>query len=249
MARDEQKKQVGFFGWIRRIVMLLALAAIAAGGWWFYQGRQEVEILKQIVSRLTAEQRVAEVAVQDIAEDDQGRVEKIRLKIVEIVSGNQPLEPIYCNFSVNDVVHFEALVIRLNDELIMEGKGKSIHIFRRAFALDDDGSKYESCVINRPREIPGGYKLDSTDPKALEIERLYWSKFWEYALDEKKRKSAGVKTAQIEAPATRFVKDKYYRIYLEHDGGLRIEAKPVPEVLKGEREKIETPDQPGEVSH
>ena len=54
MARDEQKKRVGFFGWIRRIVMLLALAAIAAGGWWFYQGRQEVEILKQIVSRLTA---------------------------------------------------------------------------------------------------------------------------------------------------------------------------------------------------
>jgi hypothetical protein len=236
MARDEQKKRVGFFGWIRRIVLLLALGAIAAWGWWFYQGRQEVEVLKQIVSRLTAE-------------DGEGRVEKIRLKIVEIVSGNEPLEPIYCDFSVNDVVHFEALVIRLNDELIMEGKGKSVHLFRRAFALDDGGNTYESCDINRPREVPGGYRLDATDPKAREIERLYWSKFWEFALDEKKRKSAGVKTAQIEAPATRFVKDKYYRIYLEHDGGLRIEAKPVPEVLKGERPKIETPGKTGEVSH
>jgi hypothetical protein len=249
MASDEQKKRVGFFGWIRRIVMLLALGAIAAGGWWFYQGRQEVEVLKQIVSRLTAEERVAEVAVQDMTEDADGKVEKIRLKIVEIVSGSQPQEPIYCDFSVNDVVHFEALVIRLNDELIMDGKGKSIHIFRRAFALDDDGNTYESCVINKPREIPGGYRLDSSDPQVREVERRYWSKFWEYALDEKKCKSAGVKTAQIEAPATRFVKDKYYRIYLEHDGGLRIEAKPVPEVLKGERPKIETPDKTGEVSH
>jgi len=249
MASDEQKKRVGFFGWVRRIAMLLALGAIAAGGWWFYQGRQEVEVLKQIVSRLTAEERVAEVAVQDITEDAEGNMEKIRLKIVEIVSGSQPQEPIYCDFSVNDVVHFEALVIRLNDELIMDGKGKSIHIFRRAFALDDDGNTYESCAINKPREIPGGYRLDSSDPQVQEVERRYWSKFWEYALDEKKCKSAGVKTAQIEAPATRFVKDKYYRIYLEHDGGLRIEAKPVPEVLKGERPKIETPDQPGEVSH
>jgi len=249
MAREEQKKRAGFFGWVRRIAMLLALGAIAAGGWWFYQGRQEVEVLKRIVSRLTAEERVAEVAVQDMTEDEEGNVEKIRLKIVEIVSGSRPQEPIYCDFSVNDVVHFEALVIRLNDELIMDGKGKSIHIFRRAFALDDDGNTYESCVINQPREIPGGYRLDSSDPQVREVERRYWSKFWEYALDEKKCKSAGVKTAQIEAPATRFVKDKYYRIYLEHDGGLRIEAKPVPEVLKGERRKIETPEKPGEVSH
>jgi hypothetical protein len=249
MAASEQKKPVGFLGWVRRVVLLLALGAIAAGGWWFYQGRQEVEVLKQIVSRLTAEERVAEVAVQDITEDAEGRMQKIRLKIVEIASGNQTLQPVYCDFSLNDVVHFEALVIRLNDELIMDGEGKSIHLFRRAFALDDDGKTYESCVINRPREIPGGYKLDSNDPKVLEVERLYWSKFWDYALDEKQRKRAGVKTAQIEAPATRFVKDKYYRIYLEHDGGLRIEAKPVPEVLKGERQKIETPDKTTEVGH
>ncbi len=248
MAGDEKKKSVGFWGWVRRLVLLLLLGAIAAGGFWFYQGRREVEVLKQIVSRLTAEERVAEVAVQDITEDPEGRMRKIHLKIVEIACGSQPLEPVYCDFSVNDVIHFEALVIRLNDDLIMDGEGKSIHLFRRAFALDDDGNTYESCVINRPREVPGGYKLDTTDPEALEVERRYWSKFWDYALDEKQRKRAGVKTAQIEAPATRFVKDKYYRIYLEHDGGLRIEAKPVPEVLKGERPKIETPEKPGEVS-
>ena len=249
MARDEQKKRVGFFGWIRRITMLLALGAIAAGGWWFYQGRQEVEVLKQIVSRLTAETKVAHVRVEDVQADEEGQVQKLRLKIVEFASGNQPLEPTYCDFSVNDVVHFEALVIRLNDELIMEGKGKSIHLFRRAFALDDDGNTYESCDINRPQEVPGGYSLQSTDPKAQEIERLYWRKFWDYALDEKKRKSAGVKTAQIEAPGMRFVRDIDYVIYLEHDGGLRFKTKPTEAIHKGERKKIETPDKKTEVGH
>lgn len=249
MSRDEQKKRVGFFGWIRRIMMLLALGAIAAGGWWFYQGRQEVEVLKQIVSRLTSETKVAHVRVEDAQADEEGNVHKLRLKIVEYTSGNKPLKPIFCDFSVNDVVHFEALVIRLNDELIMEGKGKSIHLFRRAFALDDDGNTYESCDINRPQQVPGGYSLQSTDPKAREIERLYWRKFWDYALDEKKRKSAGVKTAQIEAPGMRFVRDIDYVIYLEHDGGLRFKTKPTEAIHKGERKKIETPDKKTEVGH
>jgi hypothetical protein len=244
MARDEQKKRVGFFGWIRRIVMLLALGAIAAGGWWFYQGRQEVEVLKQIVSRLTSETKVARVEVVDVQEDQGGRMQKIRLKIVEFASGNRELEPIFCDFSVNDVVHFEALVIRLNDELIMEGEGKSIHLFRRAFALDDDGNTYESCDINRPQEVPGGYSLQSSDPKVQEIERRYWSKFWEYALDEKKRERAGVKTAQLEAPGMRFVRGIKYVIYLESDGGLRFDPKAIH---KREPNKIETPDKKTEV--
>jgi hypothetical protein len=47
-----------------------------------------------------------------------------------------------------------------------------------------------------------------------------------------------VKNAQIEAPATRFVPDKIYRLVLEHDGGLYIQASPVPEILKGEHVRM-----------
>jgi hypothetical protein len=54
-------------------------------------------------------------------------------------------------------------------------------------------------------------------------------------LDPTLREQAGVKNAQVEAPATRFVEDMIYRIVLEHSGGLRIEATPIPEILKGER--------------
>jgi len=246
MARDEQKKRVGFFGWVRRIAMLLALAAIAAGGWWFYQGRQEVEVLKQIVSRLTAETKVARIDVVDVQEDPEGRMSKLRLKITEFASGDRELEPVFCDFSVNDIVHFEALVIRLNDDLIMEGKGKSIHLFRRAFALKDDGDTYESCDINSPQEVPGGYSLASSDPKVQEIERKYWRKFWDYALEEKKRERAGVKGAQLEAPGMRFVAGMKYIIYLESDGGLRFDPRAIH---KKEPAKIQTPDKETELGH
>ncbi len=230
----QKTRRVGFFAWLSRVFLLLVLVAGAGVGFWIYQNQQEVKVLKQIVSRLTAEERVAEVWVEDYQKDQNGQVSRVRLKIMEY-GGDKALKPVYCTFSVNDVIHFEAMVIRLNDELIMEGKGKSIYLFRRAFALDDDSQVYESCEINQTLSVPGGYRLEKADPEVREIERKYWESFWNFALDEGRRKSAGVKNAQIEAPATRFVPDKIYRLVLEHDGGLRIGAHPVPEILKGER--------------
>lgn len=241
------KRPLGLIGWLKRIVLLLLLGAAAAVGYWFYQSQREVEVLKKIVSRLTAEQRVAEVWVEEHQPGTADSPGKIRLKVLEYDSQGKALGPVYCTFSLNDVIHFEALVIRLNDELIMEGQGKSIYLFRRAFALDDKGDRYESCEINRPMEIPGGYSLGSSERRVTEIERERWKMFWTYALDEERRKDAGVKNAQIEAPATRFVPDKIYRLILEHDGGLYIQARSVPEILKGEHIKIRTPDETGEV--
>jgi len=221
-------------GWLRRLLLLLAVAAAVAGGWWWYQGQRQVEVLKRMISRLTAEDRVAEVLVVSQRTDDTGQATHLRLKILEYGPRGRPLQPVFCDFSLNDVIHFEALVIRLNDELVMGGEGKSIHFFRRAYALDDDGNRYESCDINKPMEIPGGYSLGDGNPYVSRTERQMWQNFWHYALDQERRRADGVKNAQIEAPATRFVTGKIYRLVLEHDGGLTISASDVPAILRGE---------------
>lgn len=232
------KRRVGLLGWIRRILSLCVLGMVGAGGWWFYQYQQESEVLRKIVTRLTAEERVADVWVDDYVPGENGRSKKIRLKVLEYASDGRPLTPVYCDFSLNDVIHFEALVIRLNDDLIMQGKGKSVYLFRRAFALDDQGNTYESCDLNPPMKVPGGYRIGLSERKLSTIENEYWRSFWEFALDEKRRDDAGIKIAQIEAPATRFLPDNIYRLILERDGGMYIKASKVPEILKGEYVKI-----------
>lgn len=242
--REFERRGVGFFGWLKRLLMLLILAALGYGGWWYYQSEREKEILEGIIGRLTSERRVAEVWVEQISQQESGDRERIKLKILEYDVDGRPLKPVYCTFSLNNVIHFEALVIRLSDELVKGGEGKSIHLFRRAYALDDRGNTYEACELTRPNEVPGGYRLAATDPRASEVERRYWQSFWNYALDEKLRAEAGVRNAQIEAPATRFTSEKIYRLYLETDGGLTIQAGPVPEILKGERLPIDSPVKP-----
>ncbi len=244
---DEQsspKKRVGFIGWLKRLLLLVVLVAAGGAGFWYYQMEREAEILQGIIERLTAEARVADVWVEEITKDEAGGAEYLKLKILQYDVDGKPLQPVYCTFSLNNVIHFEALVIRLNDEVVKGGEGKSIHLFRRAFALDDNGNTYEACVLNKPDEVPDGYRLAGGDPRAREIERRHWRSFWKYALDEERRQAAGVKNAQIEAPATRFVPDKIYQLRLEADGGLYIKASPVPEILKGEHVRIHAPKKP-----
>lgn len=226
---------VGFKRTLGRFFLFLLFAGGAYGGYQYYQGLREMDVLRAMIGKLTAEDRVAEVWVKEYQKDDSGRPVKITLKILEQDGDGKPLPPVLCTFSLNDIIHFEALVIRLNDEIVMHGEGKSIYLFRRAYALQEQGNIYESCDINPPMEVPKGYALGSSHRDVSEVEQKYWRSFWSYALDPTLRAEAGVKNAQIEAPATRFVEDVIYRIVLEHNGGLRIEANPIPEILKGEK--------------
>ena len=106
----------------------------------------------------------------------------------------------------------------------------------KAFVLE--GPNTQEFEITRTDEIPGGYKVSE---RANEFEQKLWKEFWNYALDPKKRKHAGIKNAQIEAPGSMFLPGTIYTLVIEHDGGIRIDAQPVPEIVKGERLEMAKP--------
>ena len=108
-------------------------------------------------------------------------------------------------------------------------RGKSAILFLKAFILE--GKKTQEFKITETYQIPQGYKVPGEDSL---FEAELWHQFWDYALDPEARKRTGVKNAQIEAPGSMFVPGTIYTLQLEHDGGLRIDTKPIPHILKGE---------------
>jgi hypothetical protein len=112
-------------------------------------------------------------------------------------------------------------------------KGKSAYIFMKAFVLTDKSA--EVIEINKVNNIPSGYQVESVRNS---FEEKLWQKFWDYALSGQQAKRIGVKNAQIEAPGTRFIPGMLYTIKIEHDGGLRIDAQPLPSILKDEQIKF-----------
>ena len=190
------------------------------------------EILKEIIKRLEADSRAAQVLVTNVHFDENTQKTLTTIKFLEFDSEGQPLEPKYFTFSGN-IIQFQALVVRFDDLKVRMAdrlKGKSAYLFMKAFVLEEkDTQVFE---ITKTHEIPEGYKIDR---QISDFERGLWQEFWDYALDPGKAYQAGVKNAQIEAPGTMFIPGTLYTIKIEHDGGLRIDAEPLPGILKGEK--------------
>ena len=202
------------------------------GGVGVSQWIQKERVLRKIIERLHAETRRADVLVTKSEFDEATKKIKTTIKFLEYDALGKPLEPKYFTFEGN-VIQFQSLVIRFSDKLVEAGdrlRGKSVAFFMKAFVLD--GSNTQEFEITKANEVPGGYRVSD---KTNEFEAKLWEEFWGYALDPKKREHAGIKNAQIEAPGSMFLPGTIYTLKIEHDGGLRIDASPVPEILKGER--------------
>ncbi|MBU1932363.1 MAG: hypothetical protein KKC66_00450 [Candidatus Omnitrophica bacterium] len=218
---------------IKNIFILLIIAAAVFFAFRFYlKYARENEILKEIISRLEADSRIAEVLVTGVNYDENTGKTSTTIKFLEYDARNNPMMPRYFTFSGN-IIQFQSLVIRFEDINVRRAdrlRGKSAYLFWKVFMLD--GPNTQEYDIIKAYEIPGGYKLEGKkDP----FEEKLWARFWEQALDPDKARKSGIKNAQIEAPGTMFIPGMLYTIKIEHDGGMRIDAVKLPDILKGEK--------------
>jgi len=216
---------------INTILATLSALALLSAGFWVHGFLERERVLRQVVARLSADSLVAEVLVTKSEYDEVSKKIQTTIKFLEYGPDAKPLEPRYFSFRGN-LIQFQALVVRFQDALVKSGnrlKGKSAFIFLKAFVLD--GPDTQVFDITKHDEIPRGYKIPGG---TSDFERDLWKEFWSYALDPARRASAGVKNAQIEAPGSLFLPGSIYTLRIEHDGGLRMDARDVPEILRGE---------------
>jgi hypothetical protein len=214
---------------LRFYFRLFIVFSLAWFGFYLWRNFEETQVLKQIISRLQADSRIAQVMVTEVKPDSNGKKDLTTIKFLEYDSKGNPLVPRYFTFSGN-IIQFQSLVIRFDDIYVKNAdklRGQSAYIFWKVFVLDGPNTKeYE---ITKAKEVPQGYKLATAKNP---YEQRLWEKFWAYALDSGISKKAGIKNAQIEAPGTRFLPGLIYTIKIEHDGGMRIDSAPIPKILE-----------------
>jgi len=189
-------------------------------------------VLEEIITRLSANSRIAQVIVADVRFNPMTQKHMTTIKFLEYDSRLRPMEPKYFTFSGN-LIQFQSLVVRFDDIHVKNAdalRGKSAFLFWKAFVLD--GASTQEYVITPINEIPTGYKTPGARNR---FEDDIWNEFWNIALDPKKASQRGIKNVQIEAPGTRFVPGLLYTIKIEHNGGMRIDTSEIPDILKGEK--------------
>lgn len=217
---------------IKRILATLLIIAVIFFVIRFYiKLTHENKIFKEIISRLEADSRIAEVLVTGVNYDEQAGKIYTTIKFLEYDAKGKPLTPRYFTFPGN-IIQFQSLVIRFDNIHIRRGdrlRGKSAYLFWKVFMLN--GHNTQEYEITKAYEIPEGYKLENRKDA---FEKKLWERFWKYALYPREADIMGIKNAQIEAPGTMFIPGMLYTIKIEHDGGMRIDASPLPDILKGE---------------
>lgn len=210
--------------------LFFVLCLIVLGLWLIWRFDRE-HVYQQMLDRLQAESRAAQVLVTDVRYDEVAKRNMTTIKFVEEDSAGHDMSPQYFTFSGN-LIQFQSLVVRFEDRFVTAGdrfKGKSVYLFWKAFMLD--GPRTQEFIITQVDAIPGGYKIPG---RTSGYENRFWKNFWRFAFDEDKARHAGIKSVQIEAPGAVFIPGYLYTIHIEHDGGLRIDAKPVEPILRGE---------------
>jgi len=214
-----------------RKLLFVVFCFIILGIWLFWRVNQE-HVYQQMVGRLQAESRAAQVLVTEVNYDEKIHRNMTTIKFVEQDSAGHDLPPKYFTFSGN-LIQFQSLVVRFQDKFVAAGdrfKGKSVYLFWKVFMLD--GPRTQEFPITQVDQIPGGYKIPG---RASGFENRFWREFWRFAFDQKKAANAGIKSVQIEAPGVVFVPGYLYTVHIEHNGGLRIDARPVESILRGEK--------------
>ncbi|MFH1797949.1 MAG: hypothetical protein ABH844_01195 [Candidatus Omnitrophota bacterium] len=218
---------------IKYIFTVLVIVLVSIVFCNFFKARfYENKVLKQIIQRLEAESRIAEVLVTNVQYDEVEKKQNTTIKFLEYNTAGKPLAPKYFTFSGN-VIQFQSLVVRFDDIHIKKAdnlRGKSAYLFWKVFMLC--GKNTQEYDITRVNQVPEGYKIEGDK---TEFEKKLWKQFWHYALDNKEARKEGIKNAQIEAPGAMFVPGMLYTVKIEHDGGMRIDSSLLPSILKGEK--------------
>lgn len=216
----------------KTLIVVVVLALIGFLIHWIMTQVNQQKILQQMIARLTADTRIAEVIVVPMQPGKLLSQDQTTIKFLEYDALGQPLTPKYFTFK-NNIIQFQSLVVRFSDRFVMAGdslRGKSAYLFWKAFVLD--GVNTEEYIITPMFQVPQGYKIDGPNNA---FEEDLWRQFWEYAIQNKKAITHGVKNAQIEAPGTKFLPGFLYTLKIEHHGGIRIDVSEIPAVLRGEK--------------
>lgn len=146
--------------------------------------------LKKAISHLTDEGKIGYAKVLSQQTDAEGKVLITKLKFVETSRDNEletVLERVY--EIEGDVIHFDALIVKFGNKLVMDGKKKSLYLWRRVYG--EKQAPEDGFLIESPGKEPERY-ADLLEELPTKKRKLFWTSIWDLANDPQRLKEYGI---------------------------------------------------------
>lgn len=229
-----RQRGVGLFA---KLIMIGVIGVSSLWGVAVYQAAQTLDEmfaenrrLKEAVSNLTEESQIGYAKVVGRKWVDGGL--QTTLKFVETARNDPENKIREMAYTVNgDVVHFDALIVTFDEQMVMDGERRAMYIWRRVYGEDTPPEK--GYPIELPGEVPARYRdlfgepslMDKLLLKEDEAER-FWDAIWDLADDPERLKRHGVEAIYGNAVYTRLKPGLIYIFKIAANGRLSPEVVP-----------------------
>ncbi len=218
---------------IRRVVFYItALACLAAiayvGRGWFYGAATIRELLaenkqlKQAITNLTLEDQIGYAKV--ISQENREGKLFTNVKFVETARDDKLKKVLEKNYTVEgDIVHFDALIVKFGDKMVMDGKEKALYIWRRVYG--ENTAPENGQMIEESGKEPQRYK-DLLELLPENQRNLFWTNIWELANNSDKLKEYDIKAVYGNVVYSKLRKGLIYVFKISPTGQLYPETVP-----------------------
>lgn len=226
---------------LAKLASLSVLALIGIVGLLFYRHEtagqakineltaRNVELM-DVIDRLEAERRVADLVVSDQSRDSAG-VLVTTLFMVEYGKDGKAMPP--RSFTVRgDRVHVDCLVIKFDPADVQKNdplRGHALLLLEKIYG--DAEPAATGSPIDPPDQAPDIYR--DSDPKTGDAERALWKQFWQLSDDAILRDRYHVRVAHGAGVFVKPQPGRKYTLTLQADGNTTIHTEPVPEIFNG----------------
>ena len=188
MSRTVECKLGKIWAYLLGLLVLVSLTFLAIGV--FYGGTTihklfaENERLKKAITNLTDEGRIGYAKVLSREVKNGKRYTQIRF--IETARDNELERILEKDYTIEgDIVHFDALVVKFGNQMVMDGKKRALYLWRRVYGENTPPSK--GHPIESSGSEPKRYEGLLKDLR-MKDRYLFWSSIWELANDPEKLK-------------------------------------------------------------
>ena len=178
--------------------------------------------LKQAITNLTQEDQIGYAKVT--AQETKDGILLTTIKFVETDRDDKLKKILEKEYSIEgDIVHFDALIVKFGDKMVMDGKAKALYLWRRVYG--EKMAPEEGFAIEEPGAEPKRYG-DLLAALPIKQRQLFWSSIWDLANDPEKLKEYDIKAIYGNVVYSRLRKGLIYVFKISSTGQVYPEIVP-----------------------
>ena len=181
------------FSFIATALTLVVLALV--GGTLFYGTKTVHDLLgdnqklKAAISSLVQEDQIGFAKV--IHQETRDGKLYTTLRFVETARGDMLTKVLEKEYEIEgDIIHFDTLVVTFSDQAVMDGKARSLYLWRRVYGEHQNPA--EGFPIETPGTHPERYAGLLRELK-LSDQHMFWEAIWDLANDPEALRDLGIK--------------------------------------------------------